>query len=360
MLTGDGRRIFIVGSKMTLPLISIIVPVYNVEKYIEQSIESLRQQTLKNIEIILIDDGSTDSSGDICDKYAQLDKRIKVIHKENGGLGSAWNEGLKHVSGQYYAFTDSDDFVSPVMFENLYKTAEKTQADVTCCGFVWYTATQSYYNRGPEDSIYGTREFLMAILSIKDSGNYSVNGGYVWNKLFSRKLLEKANFLDAPVYVEDELYLCKLLPYIRVVSFVRGAFYFYRMREQSAIHQVGFAHRLVKTRLRMLELIKKNKEKFDEYNYNGVYLAVRVAICNALFYGISDAIRDSAPKKTWKELIQLAETAKLKELLMDKKVKDSLGNKWCRSLKILSYMGDLAPVMLKMAFGSYRIYKKFF
>ena len=104
------------GQKMEL--ISVIVPVYNVESYLEKCIESIQNQSYKSLEIILVNDGSTDSSGDICDKYAAHDKRIKVIHKKNGGLSSARNAGLEVANGDYIAFVDSDDYIEITMYEN--------------------------------------------------------------------------------------------------------------------------------------------------------------------------------------------------------------------------------------------------
>ena len=108
-------------------LISVIVPVYNVEKYLRQCLDSIINQTYRNLEIILVDDGSTDSSGIICDEYAQIDARIKVIHKENGGLSSARNAGLDVCTsgGDFIAFVDSDDWLEPDMYERLYETSKK-------------------------------------------------------------------------------------------------------------------------------------------------------------------------------------------------------------------------------------------
>lgn len=115
------------------PDVSVIVPVYNVEKYLNQCMTSLLRQTLTNIEIILVDDGSTDSSGILCDQFGSLDKRIKVLHKNNEGLGMARNSGLSIATGKYIGFVDSDDFVSSKMFEVLYNYAEKYGADASCC-----------------------------------------------------------------------------------------------------------------------------------------------------------------------------------------------------------------------------------
>lgn len=110
--------------------ISVIVPVYNVEDYLEECINSILGQTYKNLEIILVDDGSTDNSSKICDIYEKKDKRIKVIHKENGGLSSARNEGLKYRTGEYISFVDSDDFIDKTMYEKLYSAIKKYDADV--------------------------------------------------------------------------------------------------------------------------------------------------------------------------------------------------------------------------------------
>ncbi|MCR2822026.1 glycosyltransferase [Lederbergia panacisoli] len=117
------------------PEVSIIVPVFNVEDYLVRCIESIISQTIKNIEIILVNDGSTDKSGQICDKYAIVDQRIKVIHKENGGLSSARNAGIKIASGFYLGFVDSDDYINPNMYKNLYELCQKTDSDIGVCRF---------------------------------------------------------------------------------------------------------------------------------------------------------------------------------------------------------------------------------
>lgn len=115
-------------------LISVIVPVYNVEKYLNRCVDSILLQTYKNLEIILVDDGSTDSSGNICDEYAKKDNRIQVIHKVNGGLSSARNAGLDIVNGKYISFIDSDDYIKNDMIESLYTACINEKVSITCCG----------------------------------------------------------------------------------------------------------------------------------------------------------------------------------------------------------------------------------
>lgn len=116
--------------------VSVVVPVYNVEKFLPQCLDSLLAQTLADMEILLVDDGSTDSSGAICDDYAALHRQMRVIHKENGGLMSAWKAGFLQTSGEYVGFVDSDDWVEPEMFRTLYEKAAETGADMVACGLV--------------------------------------------------------------------------------------------------------------------------------------------------------------------------------------------------------------------------------
>lgn len=115
---------------MQKPLISVIIPVYNVEAYLERCVESVRRQTYRNLEILLIDDGSTDGSGDLCDGFPLKDERIRVIHQTNGGLSSARNTGLKHCQGEFIAFLDSDDFICENHLELLFSSLEEEQADI--------------------------------------------------------------------------------------------------------------------------------------------------------------------------------------------------------------------------------------
>ena len=111
-----------------MELVTVVVPVYNVRPFLETCLDSLLQQTYPYLEILLIDDGSTDGSGDLCDHYARKDSRIQVIHQENGGLGAARNEGIRRARGEYLSFVDSDDWVSPAMIQELYQALKKQEA----------------------------------------------------------------------------------------------------------------------------------------------------------------------------------------------------------------------------------------
>jgi glycosyltransferase involved in cell wall biosynthesis len=174
---------------MEKPLISIIIPVYKVEKYLEKCIKSVLDQTYKNLQIILVDDGSPDNCGKICDNYVKIDNRIEVIHKENGGLSDARNVGLKKARGKYIGFVDSDDYVSNGMFENMYNTLVNNNADVSICNF--YTVIDNkniIKNVDNGIEIYNKLEILKEILLDKKIQSYA------WNKLYKRELFKDIEY----------------------------------------------------------------------------------------------------------------------------------------------------------------------
>jgi glycosyltransferase involved in cell wall biosynthesis len=213
------------------PLISIIVPVYNAEKYLGACIESITSQTYKNLEIILIDDGSSDNSGKICDDYAEKDNRIRVIHKENGGVSKARNDGLKLVSGEYIGFVDSDDTISPKMFESLFKNLSENSADIAVCDY-----EMVYADRRVSVNPRGISMKFSAEESIKNVLLGKYFQGHLCNKLFKASVL-KDIFFDEDIYVyEDMLVVIKALLKSKSVFFDSTPYYDYYMRDDSAFH----------------------------------------------------------------------------------------------------------------------------
>lgn len=181
---------------MQQDLVSIIVPVYNVEKYLERCLDSIINQTYSSIEIILIDDGSTDSSGDICESYARLDSRITVIHKKNAGLGMARNTALDVAKGKYVIFVDSDDYIAPNMLENLYNTLIEAKAD-TCIGGYQrvYSDKIEIFENPIKGKVFDKSNILSDVLS-KMFGRLNNNDSLemsVWKVLFSNELIQTYN-----------------------------------------------------------------------------------------------------------------------------------------------------------------------
>ncbi|MEG1311454.1 MAG: glycosyltransferase [Romboutsia sp.] len=208
-------------------LISVIVPIYNVEQYLPKCIESIINQTINDIEIILVNDGSTDNSGEIADNYAKNDQRIKVIHKENGGQGSARNKGIDIAKGEYIGFVDSDDWVDLDMYEKLYKNAKEENLDIAVCSRkIW-----------SEDNELGfTLEVKNEIVNnvIKDVPNYIIN--YLLysytvstcNKIYKSKIIKKSNILFDSVEnigSEDALFNYCLLLNIQRIGSIKGTYY---------------------------------------------------------------------------------------------------------------------------------------
>ncbi len=170
--------------------VTIIIPVYNVEKYLREAIDSAINQTYKNLEIILIDDGSTDNSGKICDEYAKLDDRIKVIHKINGGLSDARNAGLDNATGKYIMFLDSDDFFELDAAEKMYNEIEEKDADYVIGNYINVTDEGEKWER-PVFDLEKFKPFKLSIYDYKNSF-FIMNSG-VWNKIFKKEFIDKLN-----------------------------------------------------------------------------------------------------------------------------------------------------------------------
>lgn len=212
-----------------MKLISIIVPVYNVEKYLPQCIDSLINQTYKNLEIILVDDGSTDSSGIICDNYSRIDSRIKVIHKTNGGQGSARNAALDVAKGEYIGFVDSDDWVKNDMYESLYTAIKKYDADISACG-----QYDVEYSRSVMMRVSDTIQLMDTSEALKSYFTYTLLATAVWDKLYKRELWSEIRFPQ--VFREDIFVTYKIIANAKKIVHIGDAKYFYRIRNNSSEH----------------------------------------------------------------------------------------------------------------------------
>ena len=219
--------------------VSVVVPIYNVEKYLEQCLDSLRKQTLKDIEIICVNDGSTDKSGEILAEYAAHDKRFKVITQENQYVGAARNRGIEAARGEYIGFIDSDDFVSPDYFEDLYNAAKKYNTDVAIAEQVYAINSQpqwwrNLYGLGKAQNILRARENIGLLLHNKKTAAAIdicrvARGGYVWDKIFRRDFLNKHNlrFSLFRTLSEDVYFFFATGLYTDKMAVAGNAVYFY-------------------------------------------------------------------------------------------------------------------------------------
>lgn len=225
-----------------LPLISVIVPIYMIDQYIGICIESILNQTYKNLEIILVDDGGKDRCPEICDLYAKKDPRIRVIHKPNGGLVSARKAGLRESNGRYISYVDGDDWIGPGFIEGLYTAAATTDADIVCAGQTrtLFSKSEAFLNALPVGVYEGNRlgEIWESMLSIGDYYRPGITT-YVWNKLFRREiLLAPQSLVDNRITIgEDAAVTYPALLSCRRIVVVDNVAYHYRQREDSMLKQ---------------------------------------------------------------------------------------------------------------------------
>lgn len=257
------------------PIVSIIIPVYNNEKYIQECLSSVLCQTFKNIEVIVIDDGSTDRTLDICQKMSEADKRIKVFNKRNEGVSMARNAALKHISGDYIMFLDSDDKYFSNTVENMLNTIKKYNADIAICSF---TEDLNYINNSKIvfNCINNNQNYINHLLF-----NPEVKG-FVWNKIYKKNLFSNVNFPNELNVCED-LYLNCLIAkkYNPKVVVFNEKLYFYRNNQDSATRNIS------------------NLFKHDYFSYDSAYSKIKLlfesdhknilnSIDQAMFYIIQD------------------------------------------------------------------------
>lgn len=205
-------------------MISIIVPIYKVEPYLKQCVDSILNQTYLDLEILLIDDGSPDRCGEICDEYAKKDKRIRVFHTENRGLSAARNLGIQKSTGIYLGFVDSDDWLEKDMYEALLNRIVETQADISGCGFYTEFATKSIVSRLKE-TVYSGIESEIALLDGKVSN-------YVWNKLYRREVFLTVSFPEGRNF-EEMSSMHRIMNVAGKVADISCPKYHYRIRPES-------------------------------------------------------------------------------------------------------------------------------
>lgn len=305
--------------------ISVIVPVYNVKKYLEKCVESLLSQSLDEIEVILIDDGSTDGSGSICEKYKNIDKRVYVVHKENAGQGLARNSGLDIAKGKYIMFLDSDDFLDDSACSTLFHILEETGGDMCCYGYVIEDKNgKTVYKPEINFKIYEqneiTSEFILHFFgdSPEDS---ELRGVSACMSVFKRDIIQKENLRfhsERKVFSEDTIFSLDFCKFTKKVVVVPEYFYHYRQNSES------FSHKYRKNRFEMTQNLCDILQKYA-YSY-GVEQQVRVRIAMVFWVNLMECIKQEIRSKTIKEAYSVIRTycyndwtkAKLKEIQVSK------------------------------------------
>ncbi len=248
--------------------ISVIVPVYKVEAYLDRCVQSIMNQTYSNLEIILVDDGSPDNCGAMCDAWAQKDGRIRVIHKENGGLSDARNTGMAIANGEYIAFVDSDDWVHPEFLARLYEAAKIHGVLLTGCDYCEIDTHLGDYGPACGEILCHTAEQAMAML-LGNRGYRAV----AWNKLYHRSILEGENY---PVgrYHEDEFFTYRIVDKAQRLAYVDAPLYFYFQRPGSIMNSASDKH--LDALDAYLERLRFLEEKYPE-----LYEKDKLTVCMA-------------------------------------------------------------------------------
>lgn len=231
-------------------LISVIIPVYNVQDYLRSCVDSIRNQTYTNLEIILVDDGSTDDSGVICEQYAEKDNRIRVLHKPNGGQSSARNMGIDRAEGRWLTFVDSDDLVAPDMIEKMHHVIGN--GDIVMCDRLKFTETPVPDGKSRGITRHGNIEFLQKIY---DAPRFIA----IWGKLYRRELFENFRFAEGIIY-EDEDALPQLIYAAQEIVYLQEAKYYYRVRPESTMTS-GFG----KKRLDIIVVCRRRIDLFTQW-----------------------------------------------------------------------------------------------
>lgn len=212
------------------PLISVIVPVYKVQAYLEQCVQSILSQTYKELQVVLVDDGSPDNCGEMCDGLAHTDARIQVIHKSNGGLSDARNAGIAQAKGDYFAFIDSDDWVANEYIEYLYRGIE-CGGDISVCNFFTVRGKNEIPWRKPSD-VFSVMSSMEAVKNMLYAESFDTSA---WGKLFPRACFDEIEFPRGMLY-EEVATTYRLLLTQKTVSVGRKPLYYYRMRAESIVN----------------------------------------------------------------------------------------------------------------------------
>ena len=262
------------------PLISVIIPIYNVEKYLARCVDSIVNQTYKNLEIILVDDGSPDLCPQMCDDYAEKESRIKVVHKKNGGLSDARNAGMAVATGEYISFIDSDDYVSDDFFECLLDVMNKENSDIAECSVVKLYEDNRFDEFSDDLSVktYDTQDAMSALIAENPFHQH------VWNKLYKTELVK-----DIPYAVgklnEDEFWTYQVFGRANKVSKLNNTMYYYFQRN-SSIMGVGYNIR----RLDALEG-KANRQKYIENNFPELSTQAKIDLYGSCMFAYQSVLK---------------------------------------------------------------------
>lgn len=320
-----------------MPKVSVIVPVYNVEQYIKKCLETLVNQTLEEIEIIIVNDGATDNSKmyiqTFLEKYPQ---KIIYLEKENGGLSDARNYGIPYAKGEYIAFLDSDDYVEKNMYEKMYEIAKKENSDMVECDFIWEYPNKKRIDTG---AVYQNKHEMIEKIRV-----------VAWNKLIKREILEKSQIKFPKGYrYEDTEFTYKLIPFIDKVSFCKIPMVHYIQREGSISNLQNERTLEIFDVLNHVIKYYKENDLYEEYYNELEYIYSRYAFCSSFLriVKIQDKnLREKIVNKTWDNVHNQFPNWKQNKILKQNK---SAKNLYLRTINKVTYKVYSKILALKKA-----------
>ena len=304
--------------------VSVIIPVYNVEKYISRCLDSVINQTLKQIEILVINDGTKDNSFEICKQYALKDSRIKLFSKENEGLGLTRNYGIKRAKGEYIAFLDSDDFIDLDFYEKLYNDAKKNNTDASFTNIKLYTETGEIIQKDVmpfKSNVVSSKKFMYNLLHVEDKKEYGKNymGMSVWRSIYKKEILDKNNIIfesERKFISEDIIFNIDFCMASKKISFIDNTYYYYCINGNS-LTTTYKKDRFEKDIILYKELIRRLKS-YNEYNN------VKKGLSNYFLGYVRGAIKQEVIHKSNDKKLVLN---RIKEIVNNKYVIDALKDK---------------------------------
>lgn len=323
-------------------LISIIVPVYNVEKYVNDCLESIKKQSYSNIEVLLINDGSKDNSEEICRMYCENDSRFLLFTKKNGGLSSARNYGIERAKGEFICFVDSDDVIDSKYVEYLYETIKREKTDIVCCKYKRFKSVDNDFfevnNIIEKNCVCDNKKFLCNMLYQNSQENYSVSA---CNKMFKKSIFENARFIENVLF-EDVISIDKFLNNANRISIIDNYLYYYRVADNSITTSKFNEKKFV-----ILDHCKHYMDKYfdDKDIYN--------ASINMLFSRSFETLANMKIAKFKDKKIE-DEIWNNVKLYRKKILKDKKSRKLAKISVLVSYFGKRISVLMLVLFKKYK------
>jgi glycosyltransferase involved in cell wall biosynthesis len=306
-----------------MPKVSIIVPVYNVEKYLEKCLESLVNQTLQDIQIIVVNDGTKDNSGKIAQEYKEkYSNKILYLEKENGGLSDARNFAFPYVKGEYIGFVDSDDYIETTMYETMYEKAKKENADLVECNFAW---------------VYENKTKLDIGNCYKDKKEAFINGRVMMcNKIFKAERIINNKFPVGLRY-EDVQFFYTVLPNISKIACIDEIMYYYMQRENSIVNNQNEKTKDIFEILQNIVNYYKENNLYEEYKQELEYMYIRFLFGSSLLRMVKvkdKKLKKELLQKNWDKINEIFPNWKQNELLKTVKSKKNL---YYKSINKITY-----------------------